>query len=378
MKDDLAQALLAKIMNWTEEEDAAERPYLQVMAAYKYDEYQQFSPGMRFIESLALWLKQFETLEERKKAYNFVKNRMIFISRAEMEHLVTCAYPDIIRYYLIEKIALESSIPNYVVTRIIQSTEFRVLLRQSLFLGLSDGAHTDIFRRKNVPIISYEQVYQTYEISEERADNMLYELRSDLATILGREPNRNEICFRMVFLLDDFSATGKTYLREGKEDGSFDGKIANFYYQAMKSDSPLKRLLEVNESSIYIIFYICTEDSISNLRKRLITMCKDLGDIPVPEVRSVYRMDKSCRLTKENDSDFIEVIDDDKYYDASTLKDKHTELGGSSLKFGFGKCSLPIVLSHNAPNVSISHLWAYEWAKFRGLFPRLPRHWERK
>ncbi len=39
MKDDLAQALLAKIMNWTEEDDAAERPYLQVMAAYKYDEY---------------------------------------------------------------------------------------------------------------------------------------------------------------------------------------------------------------------------------------------------------------------------------------------------------------------------------------------------
>ena len=75
---------------------------------------------------------------------------------------------------------------------------------------------------------------------------------------------------------------------------------------------------------------------------------------------------------------FIEVIDDDKYYDAKTLKDKHTELGGSSVKFGFGECCLPIVLSHNTPNDSISHLWAYEWAKFRGLFPRLPRHWETK
>ncbi|MBC8273872.1 MAG: hypothetical protein H8E40_02735, partial [Chloroflexi bacterium] len=97
MKDDLAQALLAKIMNWTDEEDADERPYLQLMAAHKYDEYQQFSPGMRFIESLALWLKQFETIEERKKAYDFIKNRMIFISRAEIDHLVTSAYPDIIR-----------------------------------------------------------------------------------------------------------------------------------------------------------------------------------------------------------------------------------------------------------------------------------------
>lgn len=168
MKDNLAQALLAKIMDWKDEEDAAERPYLQVMAAYKYDEYQQFSPGMRFIESLALWLRQFGTIEEKRKAYAFVKNRMIFISRAEIEHLVTSAYPDIIQYYLIEKVASIIGIPNYMVTRITQSIEFRVLLRQSLFLGLSDGAHTDIFRRKNVSDISYEQVYQTYEISEER------------------------------------------------------------------------------------------------------------------------------------------------------------------------------------------------------------------
>ena len=97
MKDELAQVLLAKVMNWTDEEDAAERPYLQVMAAYKYDEYQQFSPGMRFIESLALWLKQFQTVEERQIAYDFVKSRMVFISRAEMEHLVASAYSNIIQ-----------------------------------------------------------------------------------------------------------------------------------------------------------------------------------------------------------------------------------------------------------------------------------------
>jgi len=378
MKDDLAQALLAKIMNWTEEDDAAERPYLQVMAAYKYDEYQQFSPGMRFIESLALWLKQFETIEERRKAYNFIKNRMIFVSRAEMEHLVTSAYPDIIRYYLIEKVALETGIPNYMVTRITQSMEFKVLLRQSLFLGLSDGAYTDILRRKNVSAISYEQVYQTYEISEERATNMLNELRSDLTKILGTEPSQDEIHFKMVFLLDDFSATGMTYLRQSEEDGAFAGKIANFYDQVTKPDPPLKRLVDIKESSIYIIFYICTDDSLANLKKLLGIRCKELGDIPVPKVRSVYRLDKSCRLAKETDSDFIEVVNDDKYYDANTLKDKHTELGGSSLKYGFGECCLPIVLFHNTPNDSISHLWAYEWAKFRGLFPRLPRHRERR
>jgi hypothetical protein len=376
MKDDLAQALLAKIMNWTDEEDAAERSYLQVMGAYKYDEYQQFSPGMRFIESLAHWLKQFDTAEERKRAYDFVKNRMIFISRAEMEHLVTSAYPDIIRYYLIERAAAKINISPYMVTRITQSTEFKVLLRQSLFLGMSDGAHTDIYRRKNVQTISYEQVYQTYEISEERAKNMLDKLRIDLTKILGREPSQDEIRFKMAFLLDDFSATGITYLRQRAEDGTFTGKIVSFYDQVTKPGSPLMQLIDIREASIFIILYLCTESSASNMSKRLGIMCEKLGNIPVPEVRPVYRLDNSYRLTNESDSGFLEVISQDRYYDGETLKDKHTELGGSSLKYGFGECYLPIVLSHNTPNDSISHLWSYEWARFRGLFPRLPRHWE--
>ena len=42
-----------------------------------------FSPGRRFIESLALWLRQFETKEERRLAYDFVRERLIFISNAE-------------------------------------------------------------------------------------------------------------------------------------------------------------------------------------------------------------------------------------------------------------------------------------------------------
>ncbi len=60
MRDALAERLLANVMAWTPEDVARERPVLQALAAIKYDEYQQFSPGMRFVESLALWLAQFE------------------------------------------------------------------------------------------------------------------------------------------------------------------------------------------------------------------------------------------------------------------------------------------------------------------------------
>src|SRR5579859_6288339 len=61
MKDQNAQQLLAKVMDW-QDPDVVSRyvPSLQLLADYKYDHYQRFSPGNRFIESLALWLNQFD------------------------------------------------------------------------------------------------------------------------------------------------------------------------------------------------------------------------------------------------------------------------------------------------------------------------------
>ena len=67
MRDILADRVLAEVMRWLPEDVAKERPDLQALATFKYDEYQQFSPGMRFVESLALWLAQFESEEEYKK-----------------------------------------------------------------------------------------------------------------------------------------------------------------------------------------------------------------------------------------------------------------------------------------------------------------------
>ncbi len=88
MRDILAERLLARVMKWNPQDLARERPDLQALAALKYDAYQQFSPGMRFIESLALWLEQFTKDEERRTAYKFVRERLVFISEVEMKHLV--------------------------------------------------------------------------------------------------------------------------------------------------------------------------------------------------------------------------------------------------------------------------------------------------
>ena len=158
MREALAERLLATIMNWTPEDVANERPLLQAMAALKYDEYQQFAPGMRFVESLALWLRQFKTEAERRTAYNFVKKRLVFFSAAEIAHLVSIAYPDHIRPLLISRAAVSTGISERYVARIANGKDYKILRRQCLFLGLSDGARIDTFRRATNAELSHEQI----------------------------------------------------------------------------------------------------------------------------------------------------------------------------------------------------------------------------
>jgi len=162
------------------------------MDKFKYDGYQQFSPGMRFIERFSLWLNQFKDLKDRKIALDFVKKYLIYISGPEIDILVSSCYPDVIKPILLKKVGIALKIEQYHISKISNDLKFKSLLRQSLFCGLSDGARVELFRRSNPGILTHEQIYQTYELSEERAQKMQDELIADQSKILEREPNLNE------------------------------------------------------------------------------------------------------------------------------------------------------------------------------------------
>ena len=149
MQQELAERLLARIMDWDNETKAAERARLARLAAYKYDQYQQFAPGRHYVESLALWLRQFEEATERKVAYEFVRDRLVFISNEEMNSLVELAFPTLIRPVLLQDAAAAMGVSPHRCKKIVESKEYRSLLRRTLVLGLSDGARTDRFRRSN-------------------------------------------------------------------------------------------------------------------------------------------------------------------------------------------------------------------------------------
>jgi hypothetical protein len=368
MRDDLAEKLLAKIMRWTPEDIARERPDLQVMGKYKYDNYQRFSPGHRFLESLALWLEQFPQ-EDRPIAYNFIKGRLIFCSEPEMAQLVSMAYPDYIRPLLLKEVARSGGYPEYQITKIANSQDFKILRRQSLVLGLSDGSRIDLFRRLNREEINNEQVSMSYDISKTKAKDLKEKLREDIEEIIGEIPDEGICCFRCLFLLDDFSGSGKSYLRLDAE-GKYDGKIWKVFNNIKKSDSPLSEILDRKNLLICVLLYMATEQAITYLKPLIKSLFQDNGY--QYELLVIQQLDEEIKIQKGLDSDFFCLAD--KHYDPK-VETEATRVGGTeNVKFGFANCSLPLVLSHNTPNNSVALLWSYEYLKIRGLFPRVSRH----
>lgn len=369
MKDELAEKLLARVMDWTQEDIVRERPDLQVMCKYKYDNYQRFSPGLRFLESLARWLEQFE-LEERTIAYKFIKRRLIFCSEAEMAQLISMAYLDYIRPLLLKEVALIRDYPEYQISKIANSQDFKILRRQSLFLGLSDGARIDSFRRVNKEEISHEQINMSYDISETKADDLKEKLRFDLEKITGETPN-DEICrFRCLFLLDDFSGSGMSYLRTD-EKGNYDGKIWKVFKDIKKSERPLSKILDHKNLLIGVLLYMAAEQAIKYLKPLMRSLLHDNGFRC--DLLFVQQLDEKIKVQQSGtDGPFCDLAE--RYYDPQN-DTKDTRVGGTdNVKFGFACCSLPLVLSHNTPNNSVALLWSPEHMKMRGLFPRVSRH----
>lgn len=368
MREALAERLLATVMNWTPEDVANERPLLQAMAALKYDEYQQFAPGIRFVESLASWLRQFKTDEERRTAFDFVKSRIVFFSAAEIAHLVTIAYPDHIRPLLISRAAQTIGVSECFVGKIANSKEFLSLRRKCLFLGLSDSARIDIFRRSTNTELSHEQIWQTYEMSPEKGKDMLINLKKDLEPLIGTDSDK-DIRFEMVFLLDDFYGSGRSCLRKDDIENKMKGKIAKFLQQ-VESQKELNDLFK-KEFYIGIVLYIATKRAVDHINTLLPELLKPFPNISC-EVLVVNILDDTVSLNKTRDKNFLDIANS--YYDLNVESD-HTRIGGTDLKLGFGGCALPIVLNHNTPNNSMFLLWANpDELEVHGLFPRVNRH----
>ncbi len=355
MRDALAERLLANVMGWRPDDVARERPILQALASFKYDEYQQFSPGMRFVESLALWLEQFRSSDERKAAYGFVLQRLVFLSQAEMAHFAAVAYPDFVRPLFIEQAAKNAGVHTFRVGHILGTEEFRRLQGASLFLGLSDGARIDLFRRSNKDL-SHEQIFTGYELSEDKV--------GEIATWLKKRGHVDGV--PAIVLLDDFSASGTSCLTA--EGGTAKGKVSKFIDRIHSSDA-WKSVVSLPGTRVIVVLYVATEQALVRIRTGAERLRESHGvDITVLCVQQIAN---EVALSPTDADPMVDVINN--YYDAS-VEDEHTKKGGSDLKFGFAAGGLPVVLHHNTPNNSIFLLWVEGSDVVTPLFPRVSRH----
>lgn len=364
MRDALAERLLAQVMSWSPEDVARERPRLQVMAAFKYDEYQQFAPGERFVESLALWLSQFRTQEERAAAYQFVMQQLIFVSSAELHHFIAMAFKDLVRPILLRETAAALGRQPWELNAAAKSAEFAAHRRRCLVLGLSDGARLDVFRRAT-PELSHEQMWQTYQMPPDRATS----IKGELSTALGRfgslVPSAAAL-FSSVLLLDDFAGSGMSFLR--RDNGHPTGKLARFMNGVQDSSSPLYQLVVRDDLHVIVLLYVATARALEHVASELQALTAATGVRFT--LRCVHVIPHSISLRRGEATPFGALLE--RYY-TPEIDDEHIAVGGTNAAFGFGECGLPLVLTQNTPNNSVFLLWA-QTPSTRALFPRVSRH----
>jgi hypothetical protein len=220
---------------------------LDFMARYKYDHYEMFAPATRFFEHLYLWLKQFDTPHERQRAIEFILGHLIFISQREMQDLARFLYYDVIVKDILQEIIRREGLKPFEYAKAFVE-HFPTYLRHCLFIGLSDGAQINFFRRHNIEL-SQEQIIPYYRTSDE---DYLDKLRSDTNNIDAK--------FWGVFLIDDFTASAYTLIHEEKETGNMVGALQRVY----------KHHADVinGASLVRLCHYISTEHAQRVIRKR--------------------------------------------------------------------------------------------------------------
>ena len=354
-------------MQWEDDKAATEFARLELMISYKYDRYHGFEPGSRFYVALLGWLGQFASVNDRQIAYLFFREKLIFISQREMHHLVSLLMPMVERQ-IHGVVAKELGIPLYqtwLSKSAIEKTE--LLKRCTLFVGLSDGARMDVFRRYNEENISNEQVVAATEISVDKWKDLQGDLIKDLEK--RGIPNANTGNFKQFCLIDDFTGSGSSLIRWDEAKQEWKGKIPRF----CKNYEPFLTPYGTGPFAVQVHHHLASANAADQIGKNLHAFGLTVPMFSFFTTYS-YKLPATIVVSESSDADLVRLIK--ACYDAN-IEDEHT---GKDIWFGYRQSGLPLVLDHNTPNNSIALLWSRSPAdststhKMKPLFARRKRH----
>jgi hypothetical protein len=370
MEDTHALRILSKIMAWDAERARNEFAWLRMMASVKYDGYRDFLAGMRFLESLAAWLQQFDQAD-RETAYELLRTRLIYVGPAEMQRLVELFFPTIMERQLIGTIASAHGIPRY---RVLADAEFRKeldgLRRRTLIMGLSDGARIDILRHSTAGILSNEQFVIQTQLDANKWADLLSDLRKATAV---------DAKFDVIYLVDDFMGSGSSFLRWDAERNRWTGKLCKFLESLRDGGAEVVNA----EWKLCVHHYLVTERADEDLPQTIEKARPALKLEQQPTITYGALIPKKDGIDPSRAEDAAMVALTKRYYNAS-IQTAHTDKGGvKHLGLGYAGCAIPLVLDHNTPNNSLAILWAETEAsavdgvpqpEMRPLFRRRQRH----
>lgn len=367
MKATLAKRLVADLMKWDDEKSTREFAWLELMVDYKFDHYQGYSAGHRFYIHLLQWLSQFKSLPDRECAYTLLRTRLVYVSQREMHHLVSLTWSKIAAH-MRNAIARRLQIPVYQVTQLPEPRrQLEIMRTRTLYVGVSDGARIDVFRRLNEGAISNEQVVAMAEISlgkqrslREKLEKRLKKLEADVPAV-----------FEWVCLIDDFSGSGASSIR--LEEAGWDGKVDKFIKDnASQTEDPFI----ATDAHVLVHHYLASAwaaEQVTNLLQQY--QKHQSGFVFVPSFSHV--LPAGIKIDANGDAALEALLKS--RYDPG-IETSHT---GEDIWLGYKQCGLPLVLDHNAPNNSVATLWArsdktkekYVAANHMSpLFPRRQRH----
>jgi hypothetical protein len=416
MRRELSLRLLRQILPdppWTEDRLMKTVEQLRVLAEHKYNKYEMYQPARLFFESLYLFLARLTDPNDRTIALEFVRDKLIFVSREEFQQLAHILHYDCIRQRQLDFTSELTGIRRHRLRELAESTTFRRLQRASLYVALSDGARIDYFRRQNLDI-SNEQVLSAYYVSKEK----LADVRKKLIEALDEKDAK----FDYLFLLDDFCGSGRTLVREvvtatlaepvenlripdalrGQLSYDSDKRQLQWNYRGPLVDNDLAALREISAELVFVaaadelvakcssgatevkgsLLRIATESLLSLVSDRAkMYFCPLLATeyaqqridpllkrLPSP----LDRLELLSAATVSNDVRILprtsEIANVCEAYYSPGIGDEHT----GDVKFGYDSCGLPLVLHHNTPNNSIYLLWSRKWND--PLFVRYERH----
>ncbi len=369
MEARLALRILGEIMGWSDDDAEREFRWLRLMSRLKYDGYEDYRAGARFLENLATWLQQFDP-DDRRVAYGFVRHRLVYIGESEIQRLVELFYPRMLENRLLRQVAaLRSTQPYRVWADPEAAAHFTKLRRQTLIMALSDGARVDQLRRAT-PVLSNEQFVGMIQIDNAKWVDLLKKLRSET-----KDPGAR---FAQVVLVDDFMGTGSTVLR--LEEEGWAGRLHRFRQSIDEVSGGVESLFEPGWQ-VLVHHYMAVPGAIDAVAQREANARSDLGvDKWFPKVTFTHELALPASI-QVNDPALIQLTQ--KYYNSSIETDSTRKGGYDRINLGYGACSLPVVLDHNTPNNSLPILWADRHAiecagmkepEMRPLFRRRERH----